>query len=1123
MNPIKASDLYEDDGALKKLLKELNAVGDKLTELKNQRLAEASEIEKALTTTKAGSRGGRTEIDQAAKEAAALERAYKSLNFELSENGKKLAGVKLALQEQRRINKLEQKQIRAVAGSYDALSAQYSINKVALNKLTDEQRLNTKEGKELEQQTAAIFEEMKKLQERTGKHTLSVGDYGKALRSAVGDQKKLALELKRTKEEFVEASGIVGASEESLTAYQDRISELTDEIDSLGKITGKTADDFKDGFLDKLSETDGVAGQAARGVKGFGNALKGLLANPVVVILATLAGVLITLFNAFKRSEKGADLFAKATGLINGILSQLTALADTVADAVIFIFENPQQALEDFGNLLLSQVINRFKAIPALVFAVGKAFGSLVTGDLEGARKAAGEATTAFAQLTTGLDAGQQKEFTDAVKELTKEVIDETNAFIQLEAARRAIRKENRLLAASVEAVATAEAKANIIADDTTRSFAERRAAQEEARKELEKRAALEVRLARNNLNLLRQEIALRRNNGEEVEDLLDQQLGAFRELKGAEREYTVAVLDNERTRRELRQDELERNLDFLIDGFDNQKTINERQIADERLTLAERRAILEETNRLSDTSFDEQIKTIQEFTNVRVDANALIEASDARVLNERIRSLGLSEIIEGRLLEIVRDRRSANQDLAEAQNDLDQAAQEQSLKALEQQQADAKTSFELVRRTEREKAEFAIEQKKAELAAIRALNQELGSTVVPVDTTGLERELTALTGKLDQARRATGLAQFDEYQKLAASEFALLEKTEQEKTVFRLEQERDRLKKILQLNEEFGKQLTSQQRQIITNQIAALDAEVSKVEQEDGKDIYDLFGITLTDEKKAAIAQSFAFIKQQITALTQQRLQEAQTAVAAANQEVNERQRLLEIEQQNALAGEASRVDSARRELAEQKKIQADALKEQEAAQKAQRRAQTIEQTGNLLTASSKILQTLGFPAAVPFIAAMFGFFTAQKIKAAKLAEQFGGGGTGVFAGTGSHATGDNIAFGQRNGKTLQAEPKERWAIFNKVATGKYGGWLEHLITMANAGNLEEAFVNRGTVDSNTVALAPVVNLTTDDYKGYQRNRYLGIIAENTGSKTYIDGKGRTVEKNGNVTTITS
>ncbi len=126
--------------------------------------------------------------------------------------------------------------------------------------------------------------------------------------------------------------------------------------------------------------------------------------------------------------------------------------------------------------------------------------------------------------------------------------------------------------------------------------------------------------------------------------------------------------------------------MDILIDGFDNVKTINEKIISDDSRTFEERRKMLDDLKNLSNDSFGEQIKTIEQFTDKAVDANDLLATSDAKLLNEKIRSLGLSEIIEGRLLEIIRERRTATSDLAELEKQINDEQKEADLENAEKE-----------------------------------------------------------------------------------------------------------------------------------------------------------------------------------------------------------------------------------------------------------------------------------------------------------------------------------------------------------------------------------------------------------------------------------------------------
>ena len=98
------------------------------------------------------------------------------------------ASIRLLNQEKKALNTTvnnEIKQATALEGSYDKLSAQYNLNKQKLNEMTIAERAGTEAGKALEKETLAIYQEMIKLQEATGKHVLSVGDYTKVVQPLI--------------------------------------------------------------------------------------------------------------------------------------------------------------------------------------------------------------------------------------------------------------------------------------------------------------------------------------------------------------------------------------------------------------------------------------------------------------------------------------------------------------------------------------------------------------------------------------------------------------------------------------------------------------------------------------------------------------------------------------------------------------------------------------------------------------------------------------------------------------------------------------------------------------------------------------------------------------------------
>ena len=85
------------------------------------------------------------------------------------------AKLTAASREEAQIAKLVVQYNNSAEGSYNKLSAQYRLNKIALNEMSEAQRKNTEYGRKLEAETKAIYEEMNRLQKATGKSQLQVG------------------------------------------------------------------------------------------------------------------------------------------------------------------------------------------------------------------------------------------------------------------------------------------------------------------------------------------------------------------------------------------------------------------------------------------------------------------------------------------------------------------------------------------------------------------------------------------------------------------------------------------------------------------------------------------------------------------------------------------------------------------------------------------------------------------------------------------------------------------------------------------------------------------------------------------------------------------------------------
>ncbi|MBK7338484.1 MAG: phage tail tape measure protein, partial [Saprospirales bacterium] len=181
-NPIKTSDIYQDDGSLKKLIADLEAVRGQLEALKKEELERAGTVEKATRKLNETRADEQDQIVANAKAAEEIQKRYSKYTEALDDNAVKIAALKNAQTQLNQINKTSAKILMSKEGAYERLSAQYGLNKIRLNQMSAEERSATEEGKKLEKESFDLYQEMKRLQEVTGKHVLSVGDYAKATR-----------------------------------------------------------------------------------------------------------------------------------------------------------------------------------------------------------------------------------------------------------------------------------------------------------------------------------------------------------------------------------------------------------------------------------------------------------------------------------------------------------------------------------------------------------------------------------------------------------------------------------------------------------------------------------------------------------------------------------------------------------------------------------------------------------------------------------------------------------------------------------------------------------------------------------------------------------------------------
>lgn len=391
---------------------------------------------------------------------------------------------------------------------------------------------------------------------------------------------------------------------------------------------------------------------------------------------------------------------------------------------------------------------------------------------------------------------------------------------------------------------------------------------------------------------------------------------------------------------------------------------------------------------------------------------------------------------------------------------------------------------------------------------AMKPIAEQIGSKKI---NAMYDAELNNLLDEYTQHQ----LELFDKEQEYYQSEYDLLAKSEKSKTKYRLQAEKERLQKVLELNEKMNNKMSDVEVQTIKNQIAKIDQEIKSTPN---SDIYDVFGLELGDEQKQAINESLQYATEALNSFMQSYVQAAEAKAQLAQKAVDDSKRVLEAEIEARNQGYASDVVTAQKELDLARKNQEKAKKQAEKAQRTQLALDTAQQASSMITASANIwsaftkLGPWGVAAAVAATALMWGSFAASKLKALQMAssnsETYGEGTVELLSG-GSHQSGNDVDLGRKaDGTRRRAEGGEFFAVINKRNSRKYRKVIPDVIKSLNNGTFTGKYLNTYKTDDGllvNVSQSPeeLKTLTTD----------VSAIRRAQERRMYVDGRGNTIE----------
>ena len=1116
-------------------LTEVQKAEQKLAFLQSEEGQRLIELKRQINEITSGRKTEKVEIDK-------VTQAYNELVEAKSEETIKVAELNRQKNEAIKIAKLTAIVNTSEEGSYNRLSAQYELNKIKLNAMSQEERNATDAGKALEQETLMLYKRMIALQEATGNHKLSVGNYTKAF-----DGLRFSV--------FQIVREIPAATINMQTFFLAISNNLPILADEIARVNAKN----------KAAIANG--GESVNVIKQIGKAIFSW--NSLLMIGATLlithgkkiADWVSELFKGKKAAMSLTEMmkaiseelsstnanYGKNIVTLKKLQTEWTKLS-RLEDQTKWIEENKSKFDElevsitnvnDAEKLLVDETDDFIAALASR--AKAEAGYKLASEKYEEALKKRVEAETEYKKNTTLGSFTEEGSFITSEK-YEAEKADRTKGAMASSAGAPSYATayfqgssytEDDKIVASIKnlteeakaAEADADAFFNLarsfeLLDNTNKPTKPTKEPKEPKERELRDLTdiiyrndiTLQRKYEESITKLQRDEFAKRRK--EATFNYLDEKRQLEEKLR-KNKEYVANVNGEYETLTDAQKKQIKQQNEWIAQAIAN----NEKQLQFELAQIEKDRQI-NSINIMRET-LDWELKAVENSINEEMNLRlAQLEDEKALVLetNKNLESGARSE--EEITAEYARKKLDIETQFAAA------------ILKLKKDNIDAQ--LELVKKGSQGELDLLLQQNELELQ--RALvDNRAKPKAEQQDETLITRVYKV---KASRIRGDKSMESFDDEQALAEARFNATKQTELKITKFKLGQEIARWQKQIELAEAGSLDWSQAQIDAAEETVKGLNRELK--ESTSFVSRWDDLGLEgallermgLDEEQISAVSDAYNAMSEAVISHLQEiydaEVELAEKEVELAEERVNAAQSALDAEIEARNNGYANSVATAKKELQLQKQNQLEKQRLLEEAQRKQQAVDTVMQASNLITGASAIWATsmkLG-PIAGPILAGivtatMFGAFIASKIKAAeatKASQAYGEGGFEILDG-GSHASGDDIDLNTKNsrGKNMRAEGGEALAIINRRSTRRYRKQLPHVIRALNNGTFEDKYLQAfKTGDALQSYYTDIDNSHNIDLSRIERE--LSEIKKQNSYRVYTTADGTIVIVDGNV-----
>lgn len=1019
---------------------------------------------------------------------------------------------------------------QSAEGSYNRLAAQYALNKIKLNAMSAAERSATDAGKKLEQETAAIYKEMIRLQEATGNHRLSVGNYAKSwdglgvsVSQVVRELPAAAVslntfflgisnnipividEIKKVREQnkalAAEGKPTVSVTKQIISAlfsWQTALVVVLYALSAHGKEILHWIQVMWSGqktVADMADVVDSVDDVLTKNTKSLGEQI------------ATLRKL------SLEWKNLGGDL-KKQQQFIKDNQSEFNKL-----DVSINNVNQAENLLVDNTDVFIKALYARAKATAAMQVAA-EYYGKAIENQFDFEQNWKDKDLKWWQKLAAGGITG--------LLGFNKEETKETYKHIRNKRKTQVEKEQNYNENFADKAVKIAEEQYKTIDKIYKQLGLDTAHKKGSTRTRTPRERDLTDTVWRNDLTIQKKYEA----------SITALQRDEFKKRK------QEAVDSAEATIREM-QEKFRKNEVFLA-GKKGNKPLTDEQKQQVKKQQEELTAIIENTQRKLNLDLQdiEDERQIDSMTKLRQTMKFRYDTISDEI--EKEKKLRLQQLDDREAAYTTKAATISEDGQTEAEV-TGQATPEQ-LAAWHEERAQIEAKYDqiildlrakeiqeqlyLVKKGTQEERRLLLEQ--VENARKLALAQNRAK---PVEQQESETSINAKFNKQKLSISGSNrLQNFQQQQALAKSEFDLAVHTADEIKDYELTQEIALWKEKIRLAKSGALDWSQAQIDEANNVVKKLEDDQKKLRKEGlsllgriGK--YGVTGFLLSymgfddggiEAWNAACSQVISNLQE----IAQAEVDVAQAAVDAAEKRVEAAQSAYDAEVEGRNNGYANQVATKKKELQQEKKNMQQKQKLLEQAQKRQEAINTVVQASSLITASANIWSAMsGVPfigpaLALAAIATMWTSFAVAKVKAKQATatsdQEYGEGGLEFLEG-GSHASGNDIDLHQKNseGKNMRAEGGEAMAIINKRNTRKYRRVLPDIVDSLNKGTFENKF-SQAFNKADSLQAQMITVETTTDLSNIERG--VEAIKKQNSERVYPLGDGRTLVIKGNV-----